>query len=276
MPYRTIRIALLAAASLALAAMDAAAQYRRLPGDTLRYREENETNATLRADEGTFPLTTSQASVVAVTFPRDGEAVAWFDSLAIRSSSIAGDAAPATGAVLGRPYVLRFGPRGYAATVRTPQFPESFAGVSDLAKQFDDFFLPLPAEPLRAGLEWRDSVTSVDSATAGTRGSLTRVGTYRVRGDTTVAGVRGLVVESVVRLHVVTDAGATDERPALRSELLGEERGVAVFDPRGVMLSRRRAAGMTGDVTMGQGPGRRQMQQTIRYRSDLVLLPPLR
>ena len=119
--------------------------YTRRAADTLRYREVSTGHMRVRTPEGQdVPLETEHEALIAVTFGPADTLRAWYDSLAIGLVGPGGATRPATQTVLHQPFLLRFDPRGHTETLATPAFPASFNGVTDLTRQFDDFFLRLP------------------------------------------------------------------------------------------------------------------------------------
>ena len=255
--------------STPLAAQDAP-QYRFMSADTLQYRETSTGSMELFAPQGTIPLEVTHDALIAIVGGKRDTVLAWYDSLAISTTSPQGVNAPATRSVLGRRFALRVTPRGSVRTIRTPAFPPAFEGISDLRHQFFDFFLPLPDSPLTPGLTWTDSLTQQDSTAAGRHTLLTRQGTYRVLGDTVIDEHQAVVVESVVRQSMMS--WGPMEGVTATSDLSGEERGQLYWDPaRGRLLGRSRSAMLEGMVVIN-GPRPTEMMQRLEYRSTLTLV----
>ena len=247
-----------------------APQYRFPPGDTLRYRETSTGSMELFAPQGVIPLEVAHDALIGIVSGNRDTVFAWYDSLAISTSSAQGVNAPAMRGVLGRRFVLRVSPRGAVRTLRAPDFPAAFEGVSDLRSQFFDFFLPLPDAPLAPGLAWTDSVSHRDSTSGGRHSIMTRQGAYRVVGDTVIGGHAAVVVESVVRQSLLS-WGPTQGVTAT-SDLSGEERGFLYWDSiRGRLLARSRSALLEGMVVI-EGPAKTEMIQRLEYRSALTLV----
>lgn len=261
---------LLLALSLPTAVTAQAAAYRRTPGDTLRFREVTTSEITLRTPRGDLPMRSGHDALIAVTFLPGDSARAWYDGLTLEASGPAGTQRPATRAALRQPFTLAFDARGNVRTLAAPTFPASFRGITDLTHQFDDFFLRLPAQPLRVGLAWTDSVARRDSA----RSRYTRttgVAHYRVERDTTVGTRRGVVI--AMRQTVRIENGGPVEGQPLTAEsvLEGGDEGVFVYAPsEGRILGRTRTGEVRGTVTFRGGPQPVAMEQRYRYQNTLT------
>lgn len=253
---------------LALPAQPAA--YRRAPGDTVRLREVTTAEMTLRTPGGDLPTTLRHDALVAVAFAAGDTARAWYEALAVEASGMTGLQRPETGAVLRQPFTLAMDARGGVHTLATPAFPAAVRGVTDLSHQFDDFFPRLPAEPLRVGLAWSDTVARRDSAGPRYTRS-TRAARYRVERDTVVGGRRGLVVSMRQTVHLET-GGPVEGQPVTAAAVLdGADDGVFVFAPAdGRILGRTRSGEMRGTLTVRGGAAPLAIPQSYRYRSTLT------
>src|SRR5687767_15455449 len=185
---------MLAAAILAAGAAPALAQsaYAR-PADTLRFREVTIMEMKMTTPQGEVPVSTEHDATIAVVLLPGDSARAWYETLRIGLTSPAGAQYPETGSVLKQPFRLKFDPRGRTDLASSPAFPESFQGITDLAYQFSDFFLRLPATPLKAGLAWTDTLTRKTN-TAEKTATVNSIATYRVERDTVVAGEPAFVI----------------------------------------------------------------------------------
>ena len=125
--------------------------------DTLRFREATQLEVRLTMPQGEIPMTMEQRSTISLVRLPGDSARAWFDSLAISAKGPQGEMKPETDSALNRPFRLGLDARGRVKNVNAPQWPAALQGVSDLSHQFDDFFLRLPAQPLKVGLAWADT-----------------------------------------------------------------------------------------------------------------------
>jgi hypothetical protein len=257
---------LLVSVLLLVCALPAAAQTTYSSSrDTLRFREVTDMRITLTTPQGDVPITRDQRATIAVVRTSADSARAWFDSLSMGLKSPAGEQRPATDSALKLPYRLAFDARGRVTTASVPQFPMSFVGVTDLAHQFDDFFLRLPPQPLKIGLAWSDTTTVKDS-TADRYGQWTRVTQYRVERDTSISGTPAVVigVKQQVRAHLEVPVPNQDMRA--ESVLEGTDDGYVVFAPKaGRLLGRRREGHLGGPLTMKGGQGELKMMQSIEF-----------
>jgi hypothetical protein len=149
--------------------------------------------------------------------------------------------------------------------VRAPQWPASLQSVTDLSHQFDDFFLRLPAQPLKVGLAWSDTTSQTDS-TADRFSRWRRTSDYRVERDTTVGTTPAVVVQMKQKMSVTISAPVPNQAMRSDAQLQGEEDGYFVFAPTtGRLLARRREGKMEGPVKASGAAGEMQMNQSISY-----------
>ena len=252
------------------AAHGQAPEYRRAAGDTLRFREVTRATSEIAAPTGAMTIRTDHDATVALTFTRGDTARAWFEALSLRGTFPGGESVPQTAPLLGRPFVLTLGARGEAATLTVPEFPADVAQTSDLTHEFNDFFVRLPAVPLRPGVKWTDTTTRETPNAAGRTLRTTRIGSYRVRGDTVVGGVRGVVIDTRMRNRI--ESSGPSPTPGMRMTTLqeGTETGVFVFAPsEGRFLARRRDGALEGHIEFIGGPQPVRIPQKMTYQSTI-------
>lgn len=265
---------LLAAALLPAAVHAQAPQYRRGPGDTLRYREVTRTFSVITSPRGPITLRNNHDARIALAFATGDTARAWYEALALRDTSPDGERVPQTGPLLGRPFVLTLGARGGVATLSVPPFPADVAEMTDLSHQFADFFVRLPAVPLRPGVEWTDTTQSEAPNATGTTVRRTRIGSYRVRGDTTIGGSRAVVIETRMRNRMEWWGPSATPGRTLNTLLEGVETGTMVFAPAsGRMIRRARTATLRGHIEIVGGQAPVRIPQKVTYESTIDLLP---
>jgi len=210
------------------------AQYRCEPTDTLRYRRAYRTTDEFVSPPGMRPSWTSKDATIAIAFRGGDTATVWYEALssAYPGRSYEGDASVDT--VLARPWTLRFDPRGRVRGLSGPQFPDY---VLEPDIDFTDFFLLLPADfDLAMGRTWSDTVTS------GGSGKEQRILSFKVLGDTNIAGDSAIVIgaNQVIRS---TGTGPYPGHPGVieHSEVAGADSGFFIFSTRrGRMLAARR------------------------------------
>jgi hypothetical protein len=262
------RIAAVVAALLLPAA--AHAQYRHAPGDTVRYHEVTRADSEIRAPQGTITIRSHHDARIALAFAPGDTARAWYEALTLRSAHPSGESTPATTALLGKPFVLTVTPRGAVETLVVPEIPREVAEVTNLALQFDDFFLRLPAVPLRAGLEWSDTTHHQTVGADARTVRITRIGRFRVRGDTTVGGVRALAIEARMQNRIESSGPSPTPGMDMRTSQQGAETGVFVFAPgEGRLLARRREGLLTGEIEFTGGPQPVRIPQKLTYQSTI-------
>jgi hypothetical protein len=239
------------------------------PGDTVRFREVTLIEMKISTPQGEFPIKSEHKATVAFARVTADSARAWYEALSIGMMGPMGNQQPATDSALNAPFSMRFDNRGRVRNPAAPKFPASFEGVTDLSRQFDDFFLRLPAQPLRAGLVWTDTSSRVDS-TAEKSSRWNAISTYRVERDTTVDGIRAMVISMKQQVRTQSEGPMQGQPARLESRLEGSEDGIVVFAPQtGRLLGRRRQGTMTGDLMMRGGGGEMAMSQSFTYTGTL-------
>jgi hypothetical protein len=269
------RLLLAAAVALLPAAVDAQApQYRRAPGDTLRYGEVTRAVSEITTPQGKMTLRSDHAARIAVAFAAGDTARAWYEALALRAAFPGGERVPQTAPLLGQPFVLTLGARGEVATLSVPAFPAEVAETTDLTHQFNDFFPKLPGVALRPGAAWTDTTRTETPNAAGRTLRTTRIGSYRVRGDTTVGGTRAVVIEARMRNRLESSGPSPTPGMTMNTLLEGTEAGTMVFAPgTGRMLRRARTGTLSGHVEFVGGPAPVRLPQVMTYESAIELLP---
>lgn len=242
-------------------------EYRRVPGDTLRYRELATSNVTLSTADGAAPVVTRQAATIVLTFHTRDSVEAWYDELMVEASDPNGFHRPDPNPVLDQSFVLRFGEHGRVETLTAPVFPSEFQEVTDLTQQFLDFFPPLPSRgELTIGRSWMDSTTHADTSAMGQYLHVRRSMEFEVAGDTVLAGASALVIALREEIHVEIGGPLRGQPLETESVLDGWEEGVFVFDAEhGILLARRREGELEGPLvfTGDQEPFR--VRRRIRY-----------
>ena len=233
--------------------------------DTLRFREATQLEVRLTMPQGEIPMTMEQRSTISLVRLPGDSARAWFDSLAISAKGPQGEMKPETDSALNRPFRLGLDARGRVKNVNAPQWPAALQGVSDLSHQFDDFFLRLPAQPLKVGLAWSDTTSQTDSTTD--RFSRWRRTTdYRVERDTVVGTTPAVVVSARQKMSATISAPVPNQPMRSDAQLTGEESGYFVFAPStGRLMARRREGKIEGPVKASGAMGEMQMNQSISY-----------
>ena len=162
---------------------------------------------------------------------------------------------------------------GRIALVSAPALPAEIRQLTDLRRQFDDFFLRLPRRPMTVGMVWVDTVhhQGQEGDASMDRNVVTR---FTVRRDTVVEGMNALVIDYASSLENSMRSAPTTEG-TLVSRLLGEEEGWFVFAPDAeVMLRRRRVGLLEGELVIEGNLETHRFPQTYGYESTVELIPP--
>lgn len=267
-------ISTLAAFLLVLLAPAASAQnqYARTPGDTLRYHESTDVDITVDAPQGTFDLEAASRGSLALTFATADSVRAWFTELNVSSTSPMGSQAPNTDDVIHEPFTLRFAADGRVEAVETPTVPAALRTISDVRRQFEDFFFILPEEELHEGYSWEYEVSVEDVRDGEGTHSFTKTGTFTVVGDTTLDGRHALVITGDLNSTLDVTMSDASNDVTVTNAFSGIERNRIAFDPEeGVMVLRERQADLSGTSEYEGGPMPMSLRQQIQYDSEIRL-----
>ena len=262
------RILLASAALFLLVAPTASAQATYSTSrDTLRFRETTQLRMTMTTPQGEMPMSADHRATVALVRTPGDSARAWFDSLAVVATGPQGEQRPATDSALRQPIRFRLDARGRVSDVVAPKWPATLQGLTDPAHHFDDYFLRLPAQPLKVGLAWSDTTTQTDS-TADRFMRWVRRTDYRVERDTTVGTTPALVVRAKQSMSVSISAPVPNQAMRSDGRLDGESDGIFVFAPKsGRLLGRRSEGKIEGPFKVTGSMGEMQMSQSIAITS---------
>jgi hypothetical protein len=263
------RTVLLSALLLAFALPASAQSTYSATRDTLRFRETTQLRVMMTTPQGEIPMSVEQRATIALVRMPGDSARAWYDSLAVAATGPQGELRPPTDSALNRPFRLGFDSRGRVKNVTSPEWPASLRGITDLSHQFDDFFLRLPAQPLKTGLAWADTTTHTDS-TADRFMRWVRRTDYRVERDTMVGTTPAFVVRAKQSVSAKIAAPVPNQDMRSDAQFAGEEEGYFVFAPKaGQLIGRRREGKLEGPVKLTGAMGEMQMNQSITYTSAM-------
>ena len=248
--------------------------YARGPADTTRLRERTHATSSFTTRNGTEVITADIDAVIALTNVKGDSARAWFDFLDLKSLYRANTQHPDAKVALRKPFKLLFDSRGRVTMIETPRFTAPIDSVTDLRHEFDDFFLPLPPQPLAKGLVWTDSSGRDDQDDVNGRFfRIRRYGTYTVQRDTVVNGRHAFVISSVADTHLTANAPLTGgyQNGVSQSVLNGGDTSVYVFDAAaGRMLGRKRQGFMGGTLILRPVEGAPVLiGQEVRYSGTI-------
>ena len=264
---------LIASALLLAGALPAAAQTAYSASrDTLRYRQTTELRMTLTTPQGEIPMSVDQRATIAVVRTAGDSARAWFDSLAISATGPQGEQRPATDSALKLPFRMTLDSRGRVSNVVSPKWPSQLQAMADPSRSFDDFFLRLPAQPLKVGLAWSDTTVHTDSTTDRFLRWVRRTD-YRVERDTTVGATQALVVRAKQAMTASISAPIPNQGMRSDAQLTGDSDGYFVFAPKtGQLLARRGEGKIEGPVKVSGSMGEMQMNQSISVTNSIELV----
>lgn len=242
-------------------------------GDSVVYFEEIEAYTLLARGEGdTVRMDSRHHAVIHVVRTAPDTIEGFYEHLVLRHFGAGRVRDLDTEAVRWQRYVLHE-EDGRIETLHAPELPREIRQLSDLRRQFEDFFLRTPDFPLAIGSEWADTTRFGTSEGEGSTDRLT-VTRYRVRGDTTMHGVPALTIayETAVESSMRT---APTTQGTLTSIMVGGEEGTIVYSPeRRLMLLRERLGVLEGELSVEGSLDDRTIPQFYGYSSRTELLPP--
>jgi hypothetical protein len=241
--------------------------------DTLRYREVTRSLSHVELPSGPVESDLVHEATLALWFTAPDTAHAAYERLMVTS----GEGTDFTQVLdtreaIGVPFVLRFPASGRVETVEAPAFPDFFREMTDLTRQFDDYFLLLPTEPLALGVTWRDTTTLVSDVA-----EATDIGRYVVSGDTLVGGVDAWIVTSSVARTVRSEVGGAQAGTRLLTAQDGVEHNRFVVGVSPVrLISRTRSGETAGTLTVSNGTQTATfpVRDTFTNRIDLLTEAP--
>jgi hypothetical protein len=243
------------------------------PADTLRYSEVTVGEMVLSTPRGDVAMGSEHDALIGFVRLASDSAHAWYEDISVASTSPMGEQRPDLASVRGDVFVLHVDAGGHVHALRTPEFPASVEGITDLRNQFVDFFMPIPASPLRVDLTWSDTLVVDHGREDGVDGHTKRLATYRVVSDTIVASTPAFVIEGVSEMEVRTEA-PVEGQPGLtmRMTMTGPEQNTfVVARDGGDLLLRLRSAELTGVMEYLGAPQPIEMGVTRTYTSRIEL-----
>ncbi len=241
--------------------------------DTLTYREITKGWITLDAPQGRVTVETLHDARIGVARIRADSAHAWYEALEIAMKSPQGERRPATDSALNKEFVLRFDGRNHVQTLRTPVFPKSFEDVSDLTKEFFDFFMPSPGKPLTVGTAWSDTVAYADTTVDGRISQGRKIGMYEVVRDSVVSGHPIWIVAAHVENELRSEGPGPQPGITAISSVAGPDTGAFFIDKSGgYMVGRHHTGNLSGQIRYEGLPQALVLPQTMTYTSSVELL----
>lgn len=252
----------------------AQAQYATAAGDTLLYSEVTNGTVEMASSNGRITINTVHDARLSVTFPEPGRALAWYEALQLDQQGPRGSTRPDTDMLLRKPFEMGFSGRGEIEILATPEIPAEIADMTDLTRQFDDFFITLPTGVLKIGETWADTTASDAAARSEDDLRSRHIRSYVVERDTMIGGTHALLI----RVDQQVEMEGTSEVPAqnmtVASKLSGTESGWVLFSPAsGKLLERQRSGSLSGEIQVSApGMPAMTMPQTFVYDSRIALV----
>lgn len=246
-------------------------EYSTSKGERWGYAEITRSTVELTTPQGPMEVSSLHDAEIDVVFTAQDTARAFYTSLALGMESPQGTLTPETAPIIGKPFVLHFTSKGQVETVSTPTFPESFQGVTDLSRQFLDFFTPLPDHVLEQGVSWTDTlrVSGDDNEL------IEKIGRYEVMGDTLIGGIPAKIISTKTSSVIESSAPGPAPDITIISKLAGVESGFVYFAPeQGVLLRRTRTGLLEGEVKYEGTPQPIVLPQQLRYESTISAIDP--
>jgi hypothetical protein len=179
----------------------------------------------------------------------------WYDSLAIRRRTPAGELIPDTDGLIGGRYRGRLDSTGHYEPEVRPYIPDEVAEVADLSTAPDDLFPPLPPAPLQPGAFWRAGDVTIARL-----------------ADTTVGGhaLLHFSVEQRRRASETTPRGDTVPVPLTQTMT---EQGTVLWDRQTGLVARQREILVETSIPAA-GRIRAPVRSRVVQHVTLTRLPP--
>jgi hypothetical protein len=247
-------VSLLVVAGPRAAAQAGAPRYRAAVLECARFEESSRSEIVTSTARASGEGTAERAALWQLGARDSAGTVAlegWYDSLAVRRHTPAGDLVPDTDGLIGGRYRGRLDPTGHYEPSARPFIPDEVAEVADLSSALDDLLPPLPPAPLRPGATWRAPGIAI-----------TRL------GDTVVEG-RALQHFSLeLRRHASETTPRGDTVPVAMTQTTTEQ-GTFLWDPALGPIARRREIEISTSIPAGgriRTPVRSRVVQHIELR----------
>lgn len=240
------------------------------------YREQSDGIVTLETPGGPLELRSEHRATISVEEVGPDSLHAWYTELDVAAVDPSGAVdRPDPTDVLGERFILRVDENGHLETLTAPDFPESFASVTDLSLQFFDFFPSRPTGGYADGATWTDTTEAPQGADPSTLSTGTKVTRYTVVGRTEVAGEPVFEIHAEVDLAFTTE-GPVPEQPGLTAHTLteGRERNVFLVSVAdGGLVRRNRTGELSGHIEYVGAPQPIVLPVTRSYESVIERLP---
>jgi hypothetical protein len=241
-------------------------------GDSVMYLEHTHSLTVIERPSDTVRVSSDQTAVIHVMRTAPDSLEAFYEHLRLRFETPTQMRNIDTRALLGPRFVLQEDD-GRVTTVSAPALPDEIRQLADLRRQFDDFFLRLPAHSLDVGVEWVDTLehSGAEGEASMRRSIVTR---YRVARDTLLEGLAARIIEYETAIDASLRSAPTTEG-VLMSTLVGAEEGRFVYAPeRDVMLRRWRVGVLEGEVVVEGNLETHRFPQLYSYENTIELIPP--
>jgi len=241
-------------------------------GDSVMYLEQTHALTVIERPTDTVRVWSDQTAVIHVVRTAPDTLEALYEHLLLRFETPTQTRNIDTRALIGPRFVLH-DDAGRIETVSAPGLTAEIRQLTDLRRQFDDFFLRLPARALEPGVEWVDTLQRHlgEGEASAERRLVTR---FRVRGDTVVEGLDARIVDYSSDVEASLRSAPTTEGTLL-SRLIGAEEGRFVYAPGPrVMLRRARTGVLEGELTVEGNLETLRFPQQYTYQSTIELIPP--
>jgi hypothetical protein len=258
----------LAALCLQAASLNAQ-QYRRTPGDTLRYRETSRITTQSDSPNGSVSIGIESSGLLSIAFLPADSARVWYDTITTKIDSPMGDmGGDVARQLMKKPFTIRFGPNGSVETVSAPSI-QSPGGPMIMQNAFHEWFPRLPAA-IAIGTVWQDTLKGEISPMPELTTKSTSIRHFRVARDSTVSGLRVLVIETTGTTE--TSGGGSMGGVTVTSNLKGDFTGVILYAPNpGIIVARISQSKMDGTTEMS-GSMSMSMPQRSQIESRVELI----
>ena len=249
--------------------------YHWTPSDTLRYSELTHSRVEMQMPGGTVLVRSEHDARIAVTALGRDTLAAWYEGLRLVQEGPGTETqSPSTAQLIGAPFMLTFDSHSPLRTSTTPAIPVDIAALTDLSRQFDDFFITLPRTKLAIGTRWADTVQTDRPARPTDTFSGRSVRDYQVVRDTTADGAPAFIVAVTQSVTLDASSRIEEQQMTVTTQFAGEDTGEVIFVPsQGRLHARTRAGKLAGSLTLTGPSGEMSVPQSYDYTSSIAFLP---
>jgi hypothetical protein len=213
-------------------------------------------------------------SRLAVAFGNGDTVRVWIESAKSHMTTPMGDMDPPMDAVLNKQYVMTLdAATGRLKTITAPKLDDDPMGLGNMGgNQSFGFDLPLPSQPLRAGVAWTDSTEQNAASDSPQKLKVTTINNYTVVGDTTYDGMAVVAVDVKNSTKTVGTVAVANAGMTVNVNSQDEGTGRLYYSPALHLVVRREINGTGKGTQAVEGPVSMTMTSSQKTEQRLTLI----